>query len=101
MDIVGIVVLGFLAGWLASRLMDTAGHGLIGDMVVGVVGYIAVGILGAYASTWLAEQLLGIGLAGPSITSIVVALLGAVTLIVLFSAFGPARRTLGQIFLGR
>ncbi|MCL4465296.1 MAG: GlsB/YeaQ/YmgE family stress response membrane protein [Chloroflexi bacterium] len=101
MDIFGVVVLGFIAGWLASRLIDTVGYGLIGDIAVGVVGYIVVGILGAYVSTWLAKQLLGIDMAGSIFTSIVVALIGAVTLIVLFTALGPARRTLGQIFLGR
>lgn len=101
MDIVEVVVLGSIAGWLASRLMDTGGYGLIGDVAVGVVAYIIASILGAYTSTWLAKQLLGINMAGPSFTSIFVALVGAVSLIVLFSALGPARRSLGEIFLGR
>jgi len=93
MDTFGVVVLGFIAGWLASRLMDSGVYRLVGDIVVG--------ILGAYAGTWLASRLLGVDVAWLSLTSGAAALVGALTMIVVFSMLGPGRQTLGQILLGR
>ncbi|MHB1006738.1 MAG: GlsB/YeaQ/YmgE family stress response membrane protein [Chloroflexota bacterium] len=93
MDIVGIILLGFVAGWLASRLMETGIYRLLGD--------IAVGIAGAYAGTWVASQLLGSDTTRLDPASVAMGLVGALAMIVLFSMLGPGRQTLGQILLGR
>ena len=92
MDLFSTLVVGLIAGWLASRLMGAGGYGLIGDLVVGV--------LGAFAGGWLAARFLGIDVTGINATSIAVAVVGAVLLIVIFRALMPGRRGLSR-FLGR
>ena len=37
-DLVVILVIGLVAGWLAGRIMKGSGFGLIGDLVVGIIG---------------------------------------------------------------
>jgi uncharacterized membrane protein YeaQ/YmgE (transglycosylase-associated protein family) len=92
MDLFSTLVVGLIAGWLASRLMGAGGYGLIGDIVVGV--------LGAFAGGWLAARFLGMDVTGVNVTSIGIALVGAVLLIVVYRALMPGRRGLGRI-LGR
>jgi len=38
MSILGWLVIGLLAGWLAGRIVKGGGFGLIGNMVVGILG---------------------------------------------------------------
>jgi uncharacterized membrane protein YeaQ/YmgE (transglycosylase-associated protein family) len=70
------IIIGAIAGFLASKVLSGKGMGLIWDIVVG--------ILGAFLGGWLA------GLAGIAVTSlvmqIVVAFIGAVILLVVFRA---------------
>jgi len=71
------IVVGLIAGWLASQVMRGGGYGLIGDIIVGVVGAVIGG--------FLAANLLNMPNAvnGINPTSIIVAFVGAVILIVL------------------
>ena len=39
------LVIGAIAGWLASQLIRGGGYGLIGDIVVGIVGSVIAGYL--------------------------------------------------------
>jgi len=34
----GAIVVGIIAGWLAGKLVRGAGFGLIGDLILGLVG---------------------------------------------------------------
>jgi uncharacterized membrane protein YeaQ/YmgE (transglycosylase-associated protein family) len=76
MEAEGIVItliVGLVAGWLAGRIVEGTGYGIIGDLVVGVIGALIGG--------WLLPQL-GIYL-GPGIVSAVIsALIGAIVLLV-------------------
>jgi len=68
------LVVGAVAGWLASTLVRGGGMGLIGDIVVGV--------LGAFIGGWLLPRLgihLGIGL----VSVIISATIGAVVLLLI------------------
>ena len=85
MTILAWIILGLIAGWLASLLMGRGGYGLIGDIVVG--------ILGAVVGGWLASQFLGLDVTGLNPTSIAIAVVGAIILIAIFRAFAPGRRT--------
>jgi uncharacterized membrane protein YeaQ/YmgE (transglycosylase-associated protein family) len=80
------IVVGLIAGWLASRVMRGAGYGLIGDIIVGIVGALIGG--------FLAEKLLGMQSAvnGINIPSIFVAFVGAVILIAILRLVGGRRR---------
>ena len=44
-----IIVVGVIAGWLAGKLVQGTGFGLIGDLVVGIIG--------ALIASWLFPQL--------------------------------------------
>ncbi len=86
MAIVWWLIVGLIAGFLASVVMRGGGYGVIGDIVVGLVGALIGGFL---------ANLLGLGASG-LIGTIIVAFIGACILIALLRAFsgGFGRRTL-------
>jgi len=86
MTILTWIVLGLVAGWVASRIMGSGGYGLIGDMVVG--------ILGAIVGGWLGATLLGLDVTGFNVTSVALAVVGAIVVIALFRALSPHRRSI-------
>lgn len=45
MSIIGWIILGVLAGWIASKIVNKQGEGLIGDLVLGVIGAVVGGFL--------------------------------------------------------
>ena len=69
---IGTIIVGILAGWLAGKIMSGGGYGVIVDLILGLIG----GVVGG----WIFAQL---GAAGPSgfIGSLVVATVGAVILV--------------------
>ena len=69
-----ILVVGIVAGWLAGRVMEGGGFGLIGDLLVGLVG--------AFIGDWLLPQL-GIHLGAGIIALIINAFIGAVVLLLI------------------
>lgn len=79
--IIGWVVVGLIAGWLASSLMGS-GYGLLGDILLGLVGAFIGGlIVGAFASGT-------VGVVG----SILVACLGAIVVIGVSRLFLQGRK---------
>ena len=70
------LLVGLVAGFLASRVMRGGGFGLIGDIVVGLIG--------AFIGGWLAG-FLGLGSSG-LIGTIIVAFIGACTLLAILHA---------------
>ena len=72
MAIVIFLLIGATAGWIAGRIMEGGGFGLLGNMIVGVIG----SVLGKY----LAGRV-GIGLEGGIFTSLLTAVVGAVILL--------------------
>jgi uncharacterized membrane protein YeaQ/YmgE (transglycosylase-associated protein family) len=81
MGLLAWMVVGAIAGWLSGQVMKGRGFGLFGDMLVGVAG----GLIGG----WLAGELFKVPNAvnGFNLTSILVAFLGAVVLIVVVRLF--------------
>jgi len=86
MGILAWLVVGLIAGWLASLVMRGGGYGLIGDIIVGVVGALIGG--------FLAANLLNMpdAVNGINVTSILVAFVGAVILIALLRLVSGRRR---------
>jgi uncharacterized membrane protein YeaQ/YmgE (transglycosylase-associated protein family) len=86
MGILSWLVVGLIAGFLASRVMRGGGYGLIGDIIVGIVGALIGG--------FLAGTLLNIpdAVNGINLTSILVAFIGAVILIALLRLVSGRRR---------
>jgi uncharacterized membrane protein YeaQ/YmgE (transglycosylase-associated protein family) len=68
------LVIGAIAGWLASLLVKGGGFGLIGDIIVGLVGAVIAGYL---------LPTLGIYTGDGFVAAIVNAVIGAVVLLVI------------------
>ncbi len=81
MNILAWIVVGGLAGWVASMIMRT-------DAQMGIGANIVVGILGALIGGWLVALFGGPDLnTGFDITSFLVALLGSVVLLGIVRGF--------------
>jgi len=74
MGLIGWIILGGLAGWVASMIMGN-------DKQQGLLGNIIVGIIGAGIGGFVVGLIGGEGITGFNIWSFVVALLGAIILI--------------------
>jgi uncharacterized membrane protein YeaQ/YmgE (transglycosylase-associated protein family) len=81
------LVVGLIAGLLASVVMRGGGYGIVGDIIVGIIG--------AFLGGWL-FSLLGVSTGDGLIGSIIVAFIGACILIAILRAVsgGFSRRTL-------
>ena len=74
LGIIGWIVIGIVAGWLAEKVMGRS-HGLITNLIVGVIG----ALLGGF----IASNLLGIDVGGFNVVTLLVAFLGACLLLFL------------------
>jgi uncharacterized membrane protein YeaQ/YmgE (transglycosylase-associated protein family) len=80
MSIIAWILLGGVAGWLASLVMNTDGsQGIVLNVVVGIVG----AFLGGFAFNFFG----GAGVTGFNFYSLFVAVIGAVILIGIMSMF--------------
>jgi uncharacterized membrane protein YeaQ/YmgE (transglycosylase-associated protein family) len=74
MGIIMWIIFGALVGWIASLIMRT-------DESQGAMANIIIGIVGAFIGGFISRLVGGPSVSGFSLTSIVVAVLGAVLLI--------------------
>ena len=74
LGIIGWIVIGIVAGWLAEKVMGR-NHGLLTNLIVGVIG----ALLGGF----IAQNLLGIPVGGSNLVTLLVAFGGAVLLLFL------------------
>jgi uncharacterized membrane protein YeaQ/YmgE (transglycosylase-associated protein family) len=82
MSILAWVVLGLIAGFIGSKLVNKTGEGLILD--------IALGIVGALVGGWLFRVLGMSGVTGLNIYSLIVAVVGAVVFLLAYHAIRRA-----------
>jgi len=79
MSIIGWVFLGLVAGFIGSKIVDSQDQGLLLDMVLGIVGAIAGGLV---------FNLFGVlGITGFNIYSMIVAIVGSVLVLWIYHAF--------------
>lgn len=88
MNIVLYVLFGALAGWIASLITGD-------DARMGALGNIVVGIIGALLGSWIVQLFGFSGVTGFNVTSLIVAVLGAVV------ALAIARMVTGRAALPR
>ena len=79
--IIGAILIGILAGWIAEKVMRR-NHGLLTNLVVGVIG----AFLGGFLATAL-----HIGIGSGIIPSLLVATAGAILLLFLLGLVRPRR----------
>ncbi len=85
MSVIGWIVFGLIAGFVASRLVNRGGEGLILDIVLGVVG----AVVGGWVFTFFGAD----GVTGFNLYSMIVAVIGAVIVLVIYHAIAGRRAT--------
>jgi uncharacterized membrane protein YeaQ/YmgE (transglycosylase-associated protein family) len=84
MSVIGWLVLGLIAGFIASKIVNKTGEGLLLDIVLGIIGAVVGGFL---------FSLLGAApVTGLNIYSMVVAVIGAIIVLVIYHATLGRRR---------
>ncbi len=78
MSFIAWIVLGLVAGFIASKLVNKSGEGFFLDIALGVIGAVVGGYL---------FQMFGMaGVSGVNVYSILVAVVGAVLVLVIYHA---------------
>lgn len=84
--IIGWILLGALAGFIASKIVNRSGEGFIGDLILGIIGSVVGG--------FLFNQFGYSGGEGISWYSLFVAVIGAVIVLWIYHAIVRRRTTL-------
>jgi uncharacterized membrane protein YeaQ/YmgE (transglycosylase-associated protein family) len=86
MSIIGWIVLGLIAGFIASRIVNKTGSGFLMDIVIGIVGAVVGGfIFSAFGMS---------GVTGFNIYSMIVAIIGAIVLLWIYHAVAGRRTSI-------
>ncbi len=83
MSFLAWIVLGLIAGFIGSKIVNKSGEGLILDIILGIVGAVVGGYLFSVFG--------GHGVTGVNLYSIFVAVVGSIIVLVVYHAI--ARRT--------
>ena len=86
MSILAWIVLGLIAGFIGSKLVNKTGEGVILDIVLGVVG----AVVGGYLFSIFGAH----GVTGPNLYSLFVAVIGAVVVLLVYHAVRGSRSRL-------
>jgi len=82
MSILAWIILGLLAGFIASKIVNKSGEGFLLD--------IGLGIVGALIGGWLFQTFGEAGITGLNIYSLLVAVIGSVVFLVVYHALRRA-----------
>ena len=85
MSIIGWLVLGLIAGFIASKIVNKTGAGFFLDIVLGVVG----ALVGGFVFTALGAS----GVTGFNLYSMIVSIIGAIIVLVIYHAIFDRART--------
>jgi uncharacterized membrane protein YeaQ/YmgE (transglycosylase-associated protein family) len=78
MSFIAWIILGLISGFIASKLVNKTGEGLVLDIILGVIG--------AFVGGWLFSTFGMTGVTGLNVYSMVVAVIGAVVVLVVYHA---------------
>jgi uncharacterized membrane protein YeaQ/YmgE (transglycosylase-associated protein family) len=84
MGIISWIILGLIAGFIASKIVDRQGQGFWLD--------IALGVVGALVGGFLFDMFGATGVTGLNIYSMIVAVIGAVVVLLIYNAVTGRRR---------
>jgi uncharacterized membrane protein YeaQ/YmgE (transglycosylase-associated protein family) len=77
------IVLGLIAGFIASKLVNKSGEGMLLDIILGIVGAVVGG--------WLFNAFGMSGVTGFNVYSVLVAVIGAVVFLIVYHALTKRR----------
>jgi len=83
MSIIGWILLGLISGFIASKIVNKSGEGVVLDIVLGIVGAIVGGFLFA--------QFGAQGVTGFNLYSMFVAVIGAIIVLFIYHAVAGRR----------
>lgn len=83
MSLIGWIVLGLISGWIASKIVDNQGKGLIINLVLGIVGSLVGG--------WAFAAIGAMPVTGFNLWSLFVSVVGAVIVLVVYHAIAGRR----------
>jgi uncharacterized membrane protein YeaQ/YmgE (transglycosylase-associated protein family) len=86
MSFLAWIVLGLISGFVASKIVNKSGEGIVMDIVLGIVGAVAGG--------WLFNTFGHIGVTGINLYSVLVAVVGAVIVLLIYHAVVGSRARL-------
>jgi len=78
MSFIAWIVLGLISGFIASKLVNKSGEGLLLDILLGIVG--------AFVGGWLFNEFGMAGVSGVNLYSMVVAVIGAIIVLLIYHA---------------
>jgi uncharacterized membrane protein YeaQ/YmgE (transglycosylase-associated protein family) len=78
MSFIAWIVLGLISGFIASKLVNKTGDGLVIDIILGIIGAVVGG--------WLFNTFGMAGVTGLNLYSMLVAVVGAVVVLVVYHA---------------
>lgn len=78
MSFLAWIVLGLIAGFIGSKIVNKKGEGIILDIILGIVGAIVGG--------WLFNRFGASGVTGVNLYSLLVAIVGAVVVLFVYHA---------------
>jgi uncharacterized membrane protein YeaQ/YmgE (transglycosylase-associated protein family) len=78
MSILAWIVLGLIAGFVGSKIVNKSGEGFFLDIILGIVGAVVGG--------WLFARFGAAGVTGLNLYSLLVAVVGAVVVLLLYHA---------------
>lgn len=84
MSLIAWIILGLVAGFIASKLINHQGQGVVMDILLGVVGAVIGG--------WLFTSFGAAGVTGFNLYSLLVAIIGAAVLLVAYHAIAGRTR---------
>jgi uncharacterized membrane protein YeaQ/YmgE (transglycosylase-associated protein family) len=86
MSIISWIILGLIAGFIGSKIVEGTGQGFFLNIALGIVGAVVGGFL-------YAQILGGPGVTGVNIGSIIVSIIGAIIVLVIYNAVAGRRAT--------
>ena len=85
MGIISWIIVGLIAGFIGSKIVNRSGEGLVRDIILGIIG--------AFVGGWIFTAMGAAGVTGLDIYSIFVAVIGAIVVLVLYHATLGRRAT--------
>jgi uncharacterized membrane protein YeaQ/YmgE (transglycosylase-associated protein family) len=86
MSILGWLILGLIAGFIASKIVNRSGEGFLLDIVLGIIGAVVGG--------FLFTEFGATGITGFNLYSMIVAIIGAIVVLVVYHAIAGRSRTI-------